>query len=168
MIESVNLTDCYADANNLEINGLYRVCKELQDTTARTGKGKIISEESRKKMSESLKGLPAWNKGLKSNIAGKIAVHNTQEKITIYIYEYELESYINNGWIKGNGGKGIPKKYPHRTRKVICIETGQVFESIKKAEEWCHGSVIQCVKGGSKTAGGYHWKYFEDKEIADC
>lgn len=44
MIENVNLTDCYADANNLGINGLHRVCKELQDTTARTGKEKIISE----------------------------------------------------------------------------------------------------------------------------
>ena len=44
MVESVNLTNGYIDANNLEIDGLYRVCKELQDTSARTGKEKIISE----------------------------------------------------------------------------------------------------------------------------
>ena len=32
------------DVNNLEIYGLYKVCKELQDTSSRTGKEKIISE----------------------------------------------------------------------------------------------------------------------------
>ena len=43
MIESVNLTDCYADANNLGINGLYRVCKEQNKTVIIVTHNKAIS-----------------------------------------------------------------------------------------------------------------------------
>lgn len=49
-----------------------------------------------------------------------------------------------------------------RAKKVICIETGQVFTTIKEAQEWCKGSVRQCLCGACKTAGGYHWQYVDD------
>lgn len=50
------------------------------------------------------------------------------------------------------------------SKKVLCIETGEIFESghaAAKAKGLCRHS-ISCVlgpKAKSKTAGGYHWKY---------
>ena len=51
-----------------------------------------------------------------------------------------------------------------RSKKVICVETGRVFDSVKEAAKWAEvapSSVTICLKGRIKTCGGYHWKYFE-------
>lgn len=44
MGEGVSLINGHIDSKYLKIEGLYSVCKQLQDTSARTGKEKIISE----------------------------------------------------------------------------------------------------------------------------
>lgn len=49
-----------------------------------------------------------------------------------------------------------------KRRKIICVETEQIFDSVKEAEEWCHGHVAQCLRGRTKTAGGYHWMYYDE------
>lgn len=50
-----------------------------------------------------------------------------------------------------------------KSKKIICLETSQVFDSLKKAQEWVpKGNISHCLKGESKTAGGYHWMYYED------
>lgn len=47
--------------------------------------------------------------------------------------------------------------------KVVCLETGRVFNSLKEASEWCgKGHVIDCLRGKAKTIGGYHWQYYKD------
>lgn len=44
--------------------------------------------------------------------------------------------------------------------KVVCIETGEVFNSIKEAQTWCGKiGVKDCCRGRQKTCGGYHWRY---------
>ena len=47
-------------------------------------------------------------------------------------------------------------------RKVICIETGEVFPSIKKACEsvGIKKGIGDCCRGKQHTAGGYHWQYY--------
>lgn len=49
-----------------------------------------------------------------------------------------------------------------RARKVICLETLQVFTTIKEAAGWCSGNVKHCLRGITKSAGGYHWMYLDD------
>lgn len=53
-----------------------------------------------------------------------------------------------------------------KARKVLCVETGQVFGCVKDAGEWCglknECSISTCCKGKQKTAGGYHWMYLDD------
>ena len=49
-------------------------------------------------------------------------------------------------------------------RKVICVETGQIFDSVADAEQWVgiKGSRIANVchlRRGCKTCGGYHWRF---------
>ena len=60
--------------------------------------------------------------------------------------------------LSNNGNKGCG----WRRKSVICIETGNIYESMMDAEKEMkiHSSSIGKVcLGERKTAGGYHWKY---------
>lgn len=54
-----------------------------------------------------------------------------------------------------------------RAKKVRCIETGEIFETIKDAAIWAHGSpsskstISAVCKGIRNIAMGYHWEYVE-------
>lgn len=49
-----------------------------------------------------------------------------------------------------------------RRRNVLCVETGEIFNSVKEAEVWCgKKGVSGCCNGKQQTAGGYHWKFYE-------
>lgn len=52
-------------------------------------------------------------------------------------------------------------------KKVICLETGQVFDCILQAKEWLglksHAPIGLCCQGKRKHAGGYSWKYYEEE-----
>ena len=60
---------------------------------------------------------------------------------------------------------GCSKKYQRRTtKKVVCVETGIVYESIKEANKamGCKKSGVGgAIKDGYRVKG-YHWKYFTD------
>lgn len=47
-------------------------------------------------------------------------------------------------------------------KKVLCIETNEIFSSATKASEKYkidNSSICKVCNGKRKTAGGYHWKY---------
>lgn len=47
-------------------------------------------------------------------------------------------------------------------KKVICIETQEVFNSITEAAKAINkstGNICDCLKGKHKTCAGYHWAY---------
>ena len=47
-------------------------------------------------------------------------------------------------------------------RRVTCIETGKIFDYVKEAANWAgikSSTLVGCLKGAQKSAGGYHWKY---------
>ena len=48
------------------------------------------------------------------------------------------------------------------TKRVQCIETGEIFLSIAEATRKYGGDIKSCLKGRQKTAGGLHWKYVEE------
>ena len=53
------------------------------------------------------------------------------------------------------------------SRKVECVETGIIYESIKEAgikTNTNQGGISNCCRGITKTAGGYHWKYVDEKK----
>jgi len=55
-------------------------------------------------------------------------------------------------------------------KKVICIETGEVFDSLTQAGKWlgCSRQAIHAqLKGGAKSCCGVHFKYLESKKEED-
>ena len=56
-----------------------------------------------------------------------------------------------------------PKTKPQK-RKVVCLETGEVFPTIRKAAEWLnmvHGAVSRACRK-HYAAGGYHFRYLDE------
>ena len=50
---------------------------------------------------------------------------------------------------------------------VICIETGEIFESqaeASKIKKISQGNIGSCLKGKRNVAGGYHWEYLKKEE----
>lgn len=51
---------------------------------------------------------------------------------------------------------------PH-ARAVICLETKEIFATIKMAEEWLGKTgITTCCKGYTKTCGKHHWMYYDE------
>lgn len=53
-------------------------------------------------------------------------------------------------------GGGIPK------RKVLCVETGQIFDSVHEAAKWCGGypgHISEVCEGKFARTKNYHWKF---------
>ncbi|MBQ9487223.1 MAG: hypothetical protein IJU91_05425 [Selenomonadaceae bacterium] len=58
------------------------------------------------------------------------------------------------------------KKQKIFTKPVICIETGQVFSSVKDAIAFAdvgRSTFFKSLKNPDKLAGGLHWKYFDQQ-----
>ena len=50
-----------------------------------------------------------------------------------------------------------------KAKKVICVETGQVFDSLTeaaKAVDVAKTNISACCRGKQKTTAGYHWAYY--------
>lgn len=57
-------------------------------------------------------------------------------------------------------GKFINRK--DQSKKVLCVETGEVFDSTREAERKTgasYGKISRVCRGERKTTGGFHWKF---------
>lgn len=52
-----------------------------------------------------------------------------------------------------------------RSKKVVCIETGEIFPSAAYAEKHIINGIRDVIYGKQLTAGGYHWKYLDKEPI---
>lgn len=55
-------------------------------------------------------------------------------------------------------------------KRVMCVETQEVFESVTKAGKWCDApttNISAVCKGKRRTAKGYHWEYVEDVPVIE-
>lgn len=87
----------------------------------------------------------------------KMGTYKIPEKMYEKI-KYEIEQYHSLG-------------YP--SKKVRCIETGQIFENAGIAAKWvafareesyCNLDLIkQCCRGKQKTSYGYHWEWVNEE-----
>lgn len=77
--------------------------------------------------------------------------------------------YTNLEWVTRSENiihsRDVLHRYYHST-PVICVETGERFESIKAANEHINysgnGHICACCKGKRQTVGGYHWRYADE------
>lgn len=64
--------------------------------------------------------------------------------------------------------KKIDSYHGNRWRKVVCVETGEVFRSMSEAAQkydTAPSSISACCAGRLKTTAKLHWKYYEEGEL---
>ena len=88
----------------------------------------------------------------------------TKEKISKALKEkYKDGNHYNCGkhWDEEQRDKIIKAI----SKRVLCIETGIIYLSAREVEKTIHinhTSIAGCCRGERKTAGGYHWQYYEE------
>ena len=67
------------------------------------------------------------------------------------------------------GKKAAPETVAKRQKAIRCIETGEIFQSIKEAQEKKHlpSSLCQHLKGRTKTCNGLHFEYLSVETTRD-
>ena len=105
-------------------------------------KGKILSEETKKKLSEA-------KKGENHPMYGKHHPEETKKKIS-----------------EAKKGKKMSEETKDKKgKKVYCVELDKEFSTINKASKELNidaCGIIKVCKGKQKTSGGYHWRYVEE------
>lgn len=125
--------------------------------------GKIYTAEERARISEQTRGEKNPNYGRKHTEEERRKI---SEAITGRHLSEEHKQNISE-FMKGRFvGRPRPEGSGRPSKRVICIETGEVFDSIADAaraknmyqSKW---NISNVCKGNANTAGGYHWKYYE-------
>jgi len=127
------------------------------------------SEETKKKISESHKGEKNYNYGkhTSEDIRKKISESHKGEKNQNYGKSFSEEhkrklSELNKGAKNPMYGKPRAIGAGKPSKRVICIDTGVVYNSIAEAARQMNlysSSIWQCCRRKLKTTGGFHWRY---------
>ena len=99
-------------------------------------RGHAVSEETRKILRE-------------KNIGKKQSIETIQKRVATRAKNKQKGYVVDHYWGR---------------KKIVCIETGVTFKSVKQAAEWVgvHPSNISAVlKGRQETSKGLHFKYSE-------
>lgn len=158
----INLTKEEAEQKEIELIKRYKTNNPKYGYNVENGGNSIgkHSKETRKKISYANKGkknpkVSQFNKGNKYCV-GRIISEETKKKI----------SNSNKGKHRSPSTE-FKKGYSNIKwrKKVLCIDTNILYESITSAFEDTNISVScisTCCSGKTKTAGGYHWRYYEE------
>jgi group I intron endonuclease len=123
-------------------------------------RGRIKSEETRKKISESNKGKKSWNKGKKLSEEHRKKLSEAHRGIPNNQLGLKRSIECKKKMSLAKKGKSYPKcAHP---KMVICIETGNIYKSIKEATlQTGLNNISACCKHGI-TIRKYHWAYYKE------
>lgn len=133
--------------------------KETIEKKSQKMRGRKLTQEQRKKLSESLKGHVSPNKGKHLSEEAKTKISNALKK-----WNAEHES-PNKGRKYNKTQEAILATSRGHYKPVVCVETGIIYESIMYAGIFTnidHSSISAVCRGKRKSAGGYHWRYEKD------
>lgn len=121
---------------------------------AHKGKGHRHTEESRRKLSEAHKGKTF------SDIS-RAKMSATHKSMPI---PKGFDRKGKKPWNKGlKGVENVGGSAPW-ARKVINLDTGEIFDCIKDAEKIYGVKVGEVCRGNRKKCGGCRWQYYDDTE----
>lgn len=124
--------------------------------------GRKHSEATKRKMSVSHKNqffTPEWRKHISDALTGTHLNEERREKMSKVTKTLWENQEYRAKVVEAHSGANS-----HKAQRVLCVETGEIFECIKYACEkyGVHSSSVSNVcRGKLKTTGGYHWKYVE-------
>lgn len=70
-------------------------------------------------------------------------------------------------WASTKENNNMPLRLQRHSKRVQCLETGIIYNSIKEAAEKNNvskGGICKACKGKQKTAANYHWQYYYEEK----
>lgn len=125
----------------------YTHSQETRQKISEAQKGKVVSEETRQLLSKVLKGK-------KRSEESRLRIKEAQRKIANERTSEERAAL----------NKKLSEASTSR-RKVMCVETGEIFESLKDAAAkygFSPATLCNCLAGRCKTVKRLHWKEIKD------
>ena len=105
-----------------------------------------------------------WDNGM--NNTKKISDEMQLNRTTILKY---LKQGVELGWCNYNAKESSMQRYTSMSKKVICLNTNEVFNSIKDVKRKYNINISNCCRGVTKSAGKHPetgeplvWMYYED------
>ncbi|MBR1728820.1 MAG: hypothetical protein IJ728_04780, partial [Selenomonadaceae bacterium] len=156
--------------------------------------GKVLTAATREKMRQAHSANPCkgWTEETIKKLSREIICIETGEifpSIKAAAEKYNLKASNISAVLAGNkntaGGfhwkyadGGTAQYRPDSMRRknskpVICVETGEIFPSVKAAAEsvgFTYTAIAMVVNGEREKSGGYHWKYYfenDDENLAE-
>lgn len=133
-----------------------KTAEETKEKIRNSLKGHIVTEETKRKMSEKAKlriGEKHPNYGVRMSEEQK---RKLSEVVKGFKHSEEAKAKM----------RGIHSGENHpNARAVICIETGEKFECMNTAAKKYNiqlPNLVKCCKGERKKAGGYKWRYADE------
>jgi group I intron endonuclease len=145
-----NLTKQEAEQKEIELISLYKSNQREYGYNISNGGNSMgkHSEETKKKISLKNSGInnPMYNN------------HKKRKKFS--------EEGRKNCSLSHIGKKLSEEAKAKISKKVMCIETKEIFKSIAEAERKYHCEHISncCRNFINKTSGGYHWRYYYESD----
>lgn len=148
---------------NINKGGIFgdRLSEETKKKLSDFNKGKVMSKETRDKISKAFKGE-------KHPMYGK---HHTEEARRKMSIKKSGRNHPNYGKHLSNETK-VKISQAQKSRKSVAmldVENGniiQIYSAISDACKDINGNpsnIVKCCKGNRPTAYGYKWKYVEEK-----
>lgn len=150
--------------------------KETRNKISNSLKGHFVSEETKQKISASIKKL--WNNfEYRENITKKIQERNKEPEYIKKISDAHKGKYLTEetkqkmslaqkNLSQDIKNKRIKAQKEKICRKVECIETGIIYNSVTDATKdvglKSSGGLYPALKDINKTAKGYHWRYINE------
>lgn len=134
-----------------------KLSPEHRKKIAEKGKGRVFSEETRRKIGDSHRGIKMSDeakKRMSEKAKGRIVSEETRKKIS---RAGKGRKFSNETIIKLRNANRLKKK-------VLCVETGIVYDSMADASR-ATGAMVSHIstccnkKAMCKTAGGFHWEF---------
>lgn len=137
--------------------------EETKEKLRKANKGKVMSEEAKQKISKANKGRLPW-------ITGKHWPPEMRERMRERQKGVLLSEETKRKISEAHKGKPLSKDHVAKIaeshkKKVVCIETGKVFDSVKEAAQSIQlnrSNISNHLAGRLKTAGGYHWRWYDN------
>ena len=156
-----------------------KISEETKRKLSEAHKGRQFSEETKRKLSEANKGkkssedkkqkISEANKGRKLSEEHKKKISETKKGKE---HSEEHNKKISESMKGKNKGKKLSEEHKQKmNKKVICVTTGEIFNSFKEASNYYnvpHSNISHCCRGIRKSAGKLpnrtklQWKYVKD------
>ena len=146
-----------------EANIGHRVSEETRRKIGEGNRGKGKSEETIQKWRESRKKYThseETRRKIGEGNRGKRLSEETKRKI----------GAANRGRHFSEDAKRLMSENSSLKRKVMCIETGVIYDSIREASKHVGtpaSNIGSVCRGKTKTAGGYSWSYINKKKESE-